>query len=447
MKEQNMKKNKKSRKSIWIAIAVLILVLVVIFTSFRNQAPTDVKTYTIEKGKIELLALATGKLTSSNEDRIKLNGSVTDTLVALGDVVAKGDILGEYTRQSSTNSLYAPVSGVVTEVPSALGSTLTIAGSNQYKMVIQVPETELKRVSLGQYAEVYVSATDQTFYGSVTKINQVATIMGPQSTFGVTLSFDGDTTKVRVGMSAVSKMQLEGYGDYYVHGKLEAAQETRVTIDGSLTKLDVKIGDTVNKNQKLGEYQSSLKTNVKVVATRDGIVTSIPSGLSTGFVIADPDALELTVDITETDIHKLSLGQSADIYIEAIDRHFEGSIDKIAYVGNTNLDYTTYPVTLEFDEADASVFLGMSGSASIVTNTKENILIVPFEAIVTEGTQRYLVSAEWLENSRRPQSEYYLPVETGLADAFFVEVIGADLEGQEVLIIEKTSLFPIIANQ
>ena len=442
-----MKKNKKSRKPIWIALAVLVLVLVVILMNFRNQAPTDVKTYTIEKGKIELLALATGKLTSSNEDRIKLNGSVTDTLVALGDVVSKGDILGEYTRQSSTNSLYAPVSGVVTEVPSALGSTLTIAGSNQFKMIIQLPETELKRVSLGQYAEVYVSAVDQTFYGSVTKINQVATIMGPQSTFGVTLSFDGDTTKVRVGMSAVSKMQLEGYGDYYDHGKLEAAQETRVTIDGSLTKVDVKVGDTVNKNQKLGEYHSSMKTNVKITATRDGIITSIPSGLSTGFVIADPDALELTVDITETDIHKLSIGQNADIYIEAIDRHFEGAIVKIAYVGNTNLDYTTYPVTIEFDEADASVFLGMSGSASIVTNTKDNILIVPFEAIVTEGTQRYLVSAEWLDNSRRPQSEYYLPIETGLADAFYVEVIGEDLEGKEVLIIEKTSLFPIIGNQ
>ena len=442
-----MKKNKKSRKPIWIALAVLVLVLVVILMNFRNQAPADVKTYTIEKGKIELLALATGKLTSSNEDRIKLNGSVTDTLVALGDVVSKGDILGEYTRQSSTNSLYAPVSGVVTEVPSALGSTLTIAGSNQFKMIIQLPETELKRVSLGQYAEVYVSAVDQTFYGSVTKINQVATIMGPQSTFGVTLSFDGDTTKVRVGMSAVSKMQLEGYGDYYVHGKLEAAQETRVTIDGSLTKVDVKVGDTVNKNQKLGEYQSSMKSNVKITATRDGIITSIPSGLSTGFVIADPDALELTVDITETDIHKLSIGQNADIYIEAIDRHFEGAIVKIAYVGNTNLDYTTYPVTIEFDEADASVFLGMSGSASIVTNTKDNILIVPFEAIVTEGTQRYLVSAEWLDNSRRPQSEYYLPIETGLADAFYVEVIGEDLEGKEVLIIEKTSLFPIIGNQ
>ena len=88
MKEPNMKKNKKSRKPIWIALAVLVLVLVVILMNLRNQAPADVKTYTIEKGKIELLALATGKLTSSNEDRIKLNGSVTDTLVALGDVVS-----------------------------------------------------------------------------------------------------------------------------------------------------------------------------------------------------------------------------------------------------------------------------------------------------------------------------------------------------------------------
>ena len=92
-----------------------------------------------------MTAKGSGSHSSSNEDRIKLNGSVTDTLVAIGDVVAKGDILGEYTRQSSTNSLYAPVSGVVTEVPSALGSTLTIAGSNQFKMVIQLPETELKR--------------------------------------------------------------------------------------------------------------------------------------------------------------------------------------------------------------------------------------------------------------------------------------------------------------
>lgn len=441
-----MKKNKKSRKSIWIAIGVLAIVLVVILMNFRPQTPTDIKTYTLTRSKIELLALATGKLTSSNEDRLKLNGSVTDTLVALGDRVSKGDILGEYTRQSSSNSLYAPVSGVVTEVPTALGSTLAIAGSNQFKMVIQLPETELKRVVLGQNAEVYVSAIDQTFYGSVTKINQVATVFGAQSTFGVTIGFESNTNQLKVGMSAVSKMNLEGYGDYFVHGKLEAAQETRVTIDGSLTKLDVKVGDSVNRNQKLGEYQSSMKTNVKITATRDGIITAIPSGLSSNFVIADPDALELTVDITETDIHKLSLGQKADIYIEAIDRRFEGKISKIAYVGNTNLDYTTYPVTLEFDKADAQIFLGMSGSATIITNTKENILVAPFEAIVTEGTQRYLVSAEWLENSRRPQSEYYLPIETGLADAFYVEVIGMDLEGKEVLIIEKTSFFPLIGN-
>jgi len=39
-----------------------------------------------------------------------------------------------------------------------------------------------------------------------------------------------------------------------------------------------------------------------------------------------------------------------------------------------------------------------------------------------------------------------LPIETGLANAFYVEVIGDDLEGKEVLIIEKASLFPVIGN-
>ena len=199
-----MKKNKISRKSIWIAISVLAVVLVVILMNFRGQAPIDAKTYTLTRSKIELLALATGKLTSSNEDRLKLNGSVTDTLVALGDRVSKGDILGEYTRQSSSNSLYAPVSGVVTEVPTALGSTLAIAGSNQFKMVIQVPETELKRISLGQYAEVYVSAIDQTFYGSLTKINQVATVFGNQSTFGITLGFESNTNQLKVEIGRAS---------------------------------------------------------------------------------------------------------------------------------------------------------------------------------------------------------------------------------------------------
>ena len=312
-------------------------------------------------------------------------------------------------------------------------------------MQIGVAESEINKFKLNQTTEVYVSAIDYTFYGSITSISKVGTSVGLATTYPVVISFDGQNQAVLVGMSAVSKTFVEGYGDYFVHGKIEASNETSVELDGTITKLNVKIGDSVSKGQKLGEYQSSMQTNSKIYASRDGIITAIASNISPEFVISNPSELEVIINITETDIHKIKLGQNADVYVEAVDRNFKGSVVHIGLIGNTNLDYTTYPVTIEFDGGDAPLFIGMSTSAKIITETKSNILIVPFETIVTENTQRYLISAEWLKNTRAAKSDYYIPIETGIADAFNVEVIGDKLEGKEIIIIETSSVFPIFA--
>ncbi|HET6785477.1 MAG TPA: hypothetical protein VFH18_05600 [Erysipelotrichaceae bacterium] len=442
-----MKKNKKSKKWFWIGgISLLIIFVVFQFMNSNRSLQDTTKTYTITSGEISLVSLSTGKITSSDQDNIVLSGSVTDTFVELGDLVKKGDILGEYTKTSSTNRISAPITGIVTQVPSQLSTGLAISNSSQFKMQIGVSETEINKIKLFQSAEVYVSAIDYTFYGSVTSISKVGTTVGSSTTYPVVITFDGQNQPALVGMSGVSKTFIDGYGDYYVHGKIEAANETKVELDGTITQLDVKVGDTVSKGQKLGEYQSSMQTHTKIYATRDGIITAIASNISPEFVISNPEKLQLIINITETDIHKIKLDQSASVYVEAVDRTFTGSVAHIGLVGNTNLDYTTYPVTIAFDGEDAPLFIGMSASAKIITETKSNILVVPFEAIVTENTQRYLISAEWLQNTRAAQSDYFIPIETGIADAFNVEVIGENLEGKEVIIIEESSVFPIFTN-
>jgi len=442
-----MKKNKKSKKWYWIGgISLLIIFIVFQFMNSNKSLQDSTKTYTITSGDISLVSLSTGKITSSDQDNIVLSGSVTDTFVELGDLVKKGDVLGEYTKTSSTNRITAPITGVVTQVPSQLSTGLAISNSTQFKMQIGVSETEINKIKLFQSAEVYVSAIDYTFYGSVTSISKVGSTVGLTTTYPVVITFDGQNQPALVGMSGVSKMLIDGYGDYYVHGKIEAANETKVELDGTITQLDVKVGDSVSKGQKLGEYQSSMQTNTKIYASRDGIITSIASNISPEFVISNPEKLQLIINITETDIHKIKIDQTASVYVEAVDRTFTGSVAHIGLVGNTNLDYTTYPVTIAFDGEDAPLFIGMSASAKIITETKANVLVVPFEAIVTENTQRYLISAEWLQNTRAPQSDYFIPVETGIADAFNVEVIGENLEGKEVIIIEESSVFPIFTN-
>jgi HlyD family secretion protein len=442
-----MKKNKKSKKWIWLGLVVIIVALVA-FQLFRgsNNLADSTKTYMISQGEISLVSLSTGKISSSDQVNIRLSGSVSDVFVSLGDSVKKGDVLGEYTKTSSTNNIISPITGVVTQLPSQLGTSLAISNSSQFKMQIGVSESEVNKVKLNQSAEVYVSALDYTFYGSVTSISKVGTTIGLSTTYPVVITFDGQGQNLLVGMSAVSKTVVEGYGNLYVNGKVEAANETKVELDGTVTQISVKVGDTVSKGQKLGEYQSSMQTNTKIYASRDGIITSIASSISPEFVISNPAELKVIINITETDIHKIKIGQSADVYVEAVDRNFVGVVSNIGLVGNTNLDYTTYPVTIDFDGEDAPLFIGMSSSAKIITETKSNILIVPFEAIVTENTQRYLISAEWLQDTGADQSEYFIPIETGIADAFNVEVIGENLLGKEIIIIEESSVFPIFSN-
>jgi len=117
-------------------------------------------------------------------------------------------------------------------------------------------------------------------------------------------------------------------------------------------------------------------------------------------------------------------------------------VSDIGLIGNTSLDFTTYPVTVVFDHGDEPLFLGMSASARISVSVFEDILIIPFEALIIDGTQRYVLSAEWLKETNRPQREFYVAVTTGVADIYNVQVSGENLEGLSIIVPDPSSSFP-----
>ena len=225
-------------------------------------------------------------------------------------------------------------------------------------------------------------------------------------------------------------------------GKISSGNVTIQRINTTITQLEVQVGETVEKDQKLGETLNALGQRVTIRANEPGLITQVPSGLSNEFHIADPTTLQVQIAIGERDIHKISLDQQAIVYIEALDVEFEGVVSAIGLIGNTNLDYTTYPVTISFDQGDADVFIGMSASAKIETSRKDNIAVVPFEAIITSNTNRYVLSAAWLDNPNQPQEDFYIAITTGIADVYNVEIIGSNLIGQEILILPRSSSFP-----
>lgn len=436
------KKPSKKLKRFGIAALILLVLIALVFFQI-NRARQDrlatTKTFTIETGEISLVSIATGKLTSSDEDKIKLSGTVSSLFVQLGDQVTQGQELGEYTKTGlEALALYAPVGGIVTQLPSGLASEFIISNPSALAMSFSVAEADINRFKLWQSAEVYVGAIDTTFYGSVSEIRTYSASVTPATSYTVTVNFDKGDKPALIGMSGVVKTFVEGYGDYYANGKLSSSDQRSIKADGTITSVDVKLGDTVKARQKLGEYQpGSAKT--KIIATRDGVVSALPTTVNPELVISNPNALQLVVNIAETDIHKIVAGQEAKVTVEAVDQRFTGTVTRISQIGNTALDYTTYPVTIRFDSPDTPLFIGMSGSAEIVVETKSNILVVPFEALVSEGTKRYLLSADWLKHPNQPQSDFYIPVETGFADVYNVEVIGDNLLGKEIILIEPTT--------
>lgn len=229
-------------------------------------------------------------------------------------------------------------------------------------------------------------------------------------------------------------------------GKITSADASEVTFNGTFRRSTVNLGDRVSKNDKIGEYLNNMGQLFAIRANRDGLITQVASAALPKFVISNPEKFQLEIQITEKDIYKIVIGQPATIYISAVDRTFTGEVVDKSSLGNTAGDFTTYTVTIGFEHGDAPVYLGMSGSAKIVLETFENIAVVPVEALITFEGKRYLLSADWLENSNLPQRDFYIPVTTGVADIYDIEVIGENLVGKKIIILPSdNSNFPFFA--
>ena len=118
--------------------------------------------------------------------------------------------------------------------------------------------------------------------------------------------------------------------------------------------------------------------------------------------IADMSKIELRVDVGESDVPKLHLGDSAIVTIDAYnERKFKGIVTQIASsnngaasatsaLANTSTDVTNYKVYVRLLPESYSDLTGkgyfpfkpgMSASADIQTNTHSNVLSVPINAV------------------------------------------------------------------
>jgi len=115
--------------------------------------------------------------------------------------------------------------------------------------------------------------------------------------------------------------------------------------------------------------------------------TSFTQG-KTLMTIADLSVFEVEVEVDETEINKVELGQTAEIDVDAFpDTSFAGQVTEI---GNTAIttglgtqdQSTNFSVKVMFVDPGVELRPGMSADVDITTAMRDDVIAVPFSAVV-----------------------------------------------------------------
>lgn len=149
------------------------------------------------------------------------------------------------------------------------------------------------------------------------------------------------------------------------------------------------------------------------------------------------DEMTISVSVDELDVLSLSVGQTAEVSLDALPgQSFTGTVTALNTTGTNAGGSTKYELTVTIDRAE-QMLGGMNASVRIVTASKESVLTVPANAVYEEGSHSY-VYTDCNESTNELKSR--VEVSTGATDGENVEILDGLSEGDTYYYLYADSL-------
>jgi RND family efflux transporter MFP subunit len=172
---------------------------------------------------------------------------------------------------------------------------------------------------------------------------------------------------------------------------------------------------------------------VGAVYVKEGDIIPPPTMAPTVVVyLITSSSMELEAEVDEIDIPYVEPGQSVVIEVDALpEERFEGTVTSISPVPVIEASLVLYEVEISLvTTPDSKIKVGMSATADIIVQQRENTLLVPDRAVGrdSEGNPVVLVKTNGQLEER--------PVVIGISDGFQTEVLEGLSEG-DMVSVEK----------
>lgn len=191
-------------------------------------------------------------------------------------------------------------------------------------------------------------------------------------------------------------------------------------------------------NMYLSEFA---KTIIK--APVDGTITKVNFEVGEQTSMSQPvismigvSNMEIKVDVPESDIVKLEVGDPVEITLDAFssDEKFAGTVTFIDPASTLINGVVYYQVTVNFNNKDERIKSGMTANLTISTDSRAGVLIVPSRAVIYRDDKKYIQLL--LEKNILSEVE----VTTGLrGDGGMVEILSGIKEGDQVVTFIKNN--------
>jgi HlyD family secretion protein len=178
-------------------------------------------------------------------------------------------------------------------------------------------------------------------------------------------------------------------------------------------------------------------SDTMIKAPVDGIITKITVDVGEQASASQPaismiglSNTQIKVDVPESDITKLKVGDTVEITLDAFgnDQIFNGTVTFIDPASTVISEVIYYKVTVGFNVEDEKIKSGMTANLTILTNSKDNALVVPSRAVSARGDIRFV---QVLENNKPVEKE----VQVGLKGDDGLWEISSGLNAGEKIII------------
>jgi len=173
--------------------------------------------------------------------------------------------------------------------------------------------------------------------------------------------------------------------------------------------------------------------NCSVLAPFAGKITSlaadkgdsVSSGSAIATIITPQKIAEITLN--EIDAAKIKVGQKVNLIFDAIENFsVTGKVAEIDAIGSVTQGVVSYGIKISFDVQDKRIKPGMSVSASIIIESKPNVLLAPLSAVKTMGDISYV---EILENGQPKRQT----ITIGSSNDTMIEITGGLNENDNII--------------